>query len=157
VHGCITQSELNTSRMRSVCWHHQHPQPHHKLLYHSQYFWAPYSLAIRKFCSTATMTTLTTEGLETLLSNLGAETPIPEHLGAITLHRPLDIARLYLADILKQLAPEHANNAYGAIAVTSSVDHGDLTVIVPKLDHECEAELYALELMRRVCPYPKSI
>lgn len=96
------------------------------------------------------MTTLTIGALEHLLESLGVETPLPPHAASDVLSRPLDIPRAYLARFLQSSVPDHADKAHGSIQVATSVDAGDLCVILPKLDRSCDAEDFAMDLMSQV-------
>jgi hypothetical protein len=96
------------------------------------------------------MSTLTIDGLEALLQCIGVKTPIPQYEKSAILTKPLDVGRVYLASTVQNLRPDCAKSALGAIQATANIDHGDLCIIVPKLDHECDAELYGLELMQKV-------
>jgi hypothetical protein len=96
------------------------------------------------------MTTLTIEGIESLLRELGVEDPIPPHQGSAVLDRPLEIPRAYLAKVLQDIVPDHASNALSAIQASTSIDAGDLCIILPKLDRTCDAELFGLDLMTQV-------
>jgi arginyl-tRNA synthetase len=96
------------------------------------------------------MSTLTIESLEFLLGSLGVETPFPSHASSAILDRPLDIPRAYLAKALQELVPDHAANAHSAIIAATSIDAGDLCVVLRRLDHTCDAEELAFDLMARV-------
>lgn len=84
------------------------------------------------------MSTLSHEGLESLLGSVGMKTPIPHFEGTDVLNNPLDISRCYLADILHGIVKGEAGSALGAIQLPATVDFfvGDLSIILPKLARE---------------------
>ncbi|KAL2135301.1 hypothetical protein VTI74DRAFT_9069 [Chaetomium olivicolor] len=80
------------------------------------------------------MSTLTLDGLTALLSQVGAG-PIPEVPGnsAHLLSRPIDIYRVYLADILTTLTGCEAALVYESIQFPTTLANGDLVLPVPRL------------------------
>jgi arginyl-tRNA synthetase len=99
------------------------------------------------------MTTLTIAELETLLGGLGLKTPIPQFPEADVLNKPLDIARSYFADILRDLVGCDAETAYGSIRWPDNISNGDLAVVLPKLSHGNASETLAFELMQKVLEF----
>jgi arginyl-tRNA synthetase len=97
------------------------------------------------------MSTLTVDGLEALLSGLGLDIPIPSFPESGVLNKPLDISRSYFADILCSLLQCDPDVAYSSIQWPGDIFSGDLTVILPKLNHNGDADVIALDLMQRVC------
>lgn len=96
------------------------------------------------------MTTLSLTGLEARLAGLGLNVPIPTFAGADVLNKPLDIARSYLADILRKSAVCDAAAAPGAIAWPNNIDNGDLVVILPKLTHGTKPKELGFKIMEQV-------
>ena len=95
------------------------------------------------------MTTLSLTGLEACLARLGLDVPIPPYAGADVLNKPLDIARSYLADILRKLTG--AAVAPGAITWSNNIDNGDLVVILPKLTtHGSKPKELGFKIMEHV-------
>lgn len=81
------------------------------------------------------MSTLTLDDLGALLQGFGTN-PLPTIQGlsdACVLSRPIDIYRVYLADILAKLAGCEPALAYDAIQTSSTLSNGDLTIPVPRL------------------------
>lgn len=97
------------------------------------------------------MATLTLAGLEELLGGLGLATPLPHFPAADVLTKPLDIGRIYLADILCSLVECDAKNAYSSIQWPGDIWNGDLAVVLPKLSHGANSNSLALDLMKKVC------
>ena len=89
----------------------------------------------------ASQTTLDVQGLEALLQELGAAIPIPSYPSADVLNKPLDIARVYLADILHGLLDCDTTLAYSSIQLPGSPDDGDLSIIIPKLGQGAASDL----------------
>ena len=96
------------------------------------------------------MTTLTVKTLESLLTTIGIDTPIPMQESWDILNRPLDIPRAYLASSLQSLVPEHAANAHSCILAAPSIDGGDLCINLRRLDHKCDAEELGEQLLIQV-------
>lgn len=87
------------------------------------------------------MSTLSLQHLTALLAELGAEPitsvldklDLPPDAGRI-LSRPVDIYRVYLADILTRLAPGCTSTlAYESFQSTNQLSNGDLVLPVPRL------------------------
>jgi len=80
------------------------------------------------------MSTLTNDGLNALLSQLGAD-PIPEIPGdaAHLLSRPIDIYRVCLANILARLIGCDASLVYESLQSPTTTANGDLVLPVPRL------------------------
>jgi len=95
-------------------------------------------------------TTLDITGLEALLQALGAPIPIPSHPTADVLNKPLDIGRVYLANILQKLIDCDATTAYNAIQQPASPDDGDLDIVVPRLGKGSDSSV-AFGIIERVC------
>lgn len=96
------------------------------------------------------MTTLNVTGLETLLGELGLQTPAPKFETADVLNKPLDIGRCYLASIITGLHQCDPVTAYKAIQWPNNVDNGDLAAILPKLDQGSDFKALAMEMMQKV-------
>lgn len=97
------------------------------------------------------MVTKTPEGrLEELLERLGLDIPVPHFLEADVLTKPLDIGRVYLANILSSLVENNAANAYRSIQWPGDINNGDLAVILPKFSPGAKVDVLALDLMKRV-------
>lgn len=81
------------------------------------------------------MSTLTLDGLSALLAGMGASPipPVHESLPIHMLSRPIDIYRVYLAEILAKLADCEVTLAYDSIQSPNTLPHGDLTLPVPRL------------------------
>jgi arginyl-tRNA synthetase len=94
------------------------------------------------------MPTVTTEGIEELLKDLGLK-PLPHVPGANTLNKPLDIGRAYLADILSSLVDCDNVAAYNSIQWPGGISSGDLAVILPKLSHGADPNVLAFDLKVR--------
>ena len=77
------------------------------------------------------MSTLSTDGLQTLLGRVGAECPIPSFSSADIENSPMDIYLSYLAQILVQLTGCEPQVAYESILWPD--DFCDLVVVVPRL------------------------
>src|SRR5687768_16851998 len=98
------------------------------------------------------MATVSDDGLEKFLGELGLQTPIPAFGPANVMSKPLDIGRSYLANILRSLLEQDPATIYDAVQSPTDISAGDLYVPVPRITHdEEEAEDLALDLMRRVC------
>jgi arginyl-tRNA synthetase len=84
------------------------------------------------------MSTLTREGLESLLDAAGLKTPIPAFTDVDVLLDPLNIFRCYLADIVHGIVKGDKASALGSIQLPPTVDFfaGDLTIILPRLARE---------------------
>lgn len=80
------------------------------------------------------MSTTTLEGVSALLATIGAD-PIPSipKAAAHPLARPVDIYRLYLAEILAKAAGCDAAVAYDSLQVPGTAANGDLVLPVPRL------------------------
>ena len=97
------------------------------------------------------MTTLSPTGLEACLARLGLDVPIPTFEGADVLNKPMDIARSYLADILRKLTGCSTAAAPGAIVWSHNIDNGDLVVILPKLTtHDTKPQELGFKIMEQV-------
>jgi len=95
-------------------------------------------------------TTLDIAGLEALLQALGATIPIPSYPTADVLNKPLDIGRVYLANILQNLLDCDASAAYNAIQQPAGPDDGDLDIVVPRLGKGSDSSV-AFGIIERVC------
>ncbi|KAL2192754.1 arginyl-tRNA synthetase [Corynascus similis CBS 632.67] len=82
------------------------------------------------------MSTLALDGLAALLSGIGAG-PIPSIAGeppvAHPLHRPIDIYRAFVADVLARLAGCETPVAYESLQIPGTPANGDLVLPVPRL------------------------
>jgi arginyl-tRNA synthetase len=96
------------------------------------------------------MTTLTIPELEAHLAGLGVKIPIPQFQAADVNNKPLDIARVYLADILSSLAECDLDVAYKSIYWPNNIFNGDLVVILPKLSRDADPKAVALSLTEKV-------
>jgi arginyl-tRNA synthetase len=96
------------------------------------------------------MATLTTDGLEALLSGLDLTVPVPAFPAADLLNKPLDIGRAYFADILSNLVGSDSENAFAAITLPTEVSSGDLAAILPKLSHGADPNVVGFDLMKKV-------
>lgn len=80
------------------------------------------------------MSTLTLAGLTDLLASFSLTTPIPTFTQADPLTRPLDLARIYYAQILQQLVEGcEADHAWNSIAWPADIYNGDLAAVLPRL------------------------
>jgi arginyl-tRNA synthetase len=96
------------------------------------------------------MTTLTTSELETTLHTLGLDVPIPQFTAADVLNKPLDLVRSYLANILSNLVEADPVAAYNSISLSNNAEHGDLTVVLPRLCPGAKAGELAKDLIKKV-------
>lgn len=96
------------------------------------------------------MTTLNVTGLESLLGELGLQTPAPKFETADVLNKPLDIGRIYLASILSAVHECDPVTAYKAIQWPNNVDNGDLAAILPKLSQGSDSKSLAIDLVQKV-------
>lgn len=71
--------------------------------------------------------------LETRLGSLGLDTPLPEISVVDVLTRPLDIYRAHLASLLAAALDCDISVAYAAIASSTDITLGDLSVVLPRL------------------------
>jgi arginyl-tRNA synthetase len=96
------------------------------------------------------MSTLDLPGLSKRLEGLGLG-PIPQFSEAQLLHKPLDIGRSYLADILGWLVPCDSITAYNSIQSPNDLfPTADLTVPLPKLCRGADSRAVAMDLIQRV-------
>jgi len=95
-------------------------------------------------------TTLTITGLEALLARLGLKLPIPPFASADVLNKPLDIGRSYLADILTSIIKCDSVIVHNSIKWPNNIYSGDLTVILPKLNHGGDYKTLAINLIQNV-------
>lgn len=104
------------------------------------------------------MATLSLSALSTLLEQLGLEVPIPTFAGADVLNSPLDIARSYVAEIVRKSLPDcDPLLAYNAIAWPNNPDMGDLAVVVSKACQGVKPDEAADRIMEQVlCPFRHS-
>lgn len=78
--------------------------------------------------------TLTIEGLDAILENLGVQTNLPDIIDvAAPLHNPVDIYRLYLSVIVSELLGLDKRTAHNAFLRTPALAKGDLTLVAPRL------------------------
>jgi arginyl-tRNA synthetase len=96
------------------------------------------------------MSTITSAELETLLGELGLNTPIPSFSEADVLNKPLDIARCYLADVVAKLVDCDAHTAYSSIQWPNNIYNGDLCVVLPKLKLGADSKTLAFDLQTKV-------
>jgi arginyl-tRNA synthetase len=95
------------------------------------------------------MATLSSDGLQSLLIEVGAESPIPPFQLADIQNSPMGIYLSYLAEILVQLTECAPQVAYESIQWPNEV--GDLVVVVPRLRlKDISANELAVDLKRRV-------
>ena len=97
------------------------------------------------------MTTLDIAGLEKRLASLDLTVPLSEPDTANVLHKPLDLWRILLAEILGGLVECSHEAAYKAIQWPNNIYNGDLAVILPKLCQGKKANEVAIDLLSRVC------
>ncbi len=90
--------------------------------------------------------------LRALLSELSLEQTLPSFAGVNVLTKPTDLYRSYLATIVHSLVEDiDPDAAYGSIQLSSTLDNGDLAIVVPRLRQaEIPAEALAADLIRRV-------
>ncbi|GAB1309959.1 hypothetical protein MFIFM68171_00169 [Madurella fahalii] len=81
------------------------------------------------------MSTLTLEGLASLLAGIGAGPipSVPESSAAHLLSRPIDIYRAYLADIVEKISGCELTVAYDSLQTPTTLANGDLVLPVPRL------------------------
>jgi arginyl-tRNA synthetase len=96
------------------------------------------------------MATVSLPGLEDLLAGMGLE-PIPSFAVADVLNNPLDIYHSYLAEHLQTLVECDPNLVYNSIQLSSTIEDGDLDIILPKLKlHGVKPQALADELLKKV-------
>lgn len=83
--------------------------------------------------STSAMSTLTTDGLQTLLQTNGVEQALPDFPEAEPLASPLGVYVSFLAHSIVQATSCEPHVAYEAIQWTNEPGMGDLVVILPRL------------------------
>jgi hypothetical protein len=97
----------------------------------------------------AAMATLSSDGLQTLLAEVGVESPVPPFPLADIQNSPMGIYLSYLAEILVQLTECVPQVAYGSIQWPN--DLGDLVVVLPRLRlKDVKPNDLAVELKKRV-------
>lgn len=83
------------------------------------------------------MTTLTSTSLDEVLTALALTAPLPSSTFPLAspLSRPLDIARIYLAEILQSLVGTECttDQAWSSIVWPGDIYSGDLAAVLPKL------------------------
>ncbi|EDN07351.1 arginyl-tRNA synthetase [Histoplasma mississippiense (nom. inval.)] len=79
------------------------------------------------------MGTLTIQGLETHLQDLGLEIPIPAFPTANIISNPVDLYRCYVAEVVKQVVNCNEDIAYNSIQRTQVLAHGDVVLVVARL------------------------
>ncbi|KAK2751149.1 hypothetical protein FQN57_000224 [Myotisia sp. PD_48] len=77
--------------------------------------------------------TLTIQGIESLLKSLGAEVPILEYPYANIIDNPIDIYRLLITGVIQQIAVCESDIAYDSIQKTNTIANGDLSIVIPRL------------------------
>jgi arginyl-tRNA synthetase len=96
------------------------------------------------------MTTVSLPCLEALLAEMGVEA-IPSFAVADVLNNPLDIYHSYLAKNLQTLVDCDPNLVYNSIQPSSTIEDGDLDIILPKLKlHGVKPQTLADELLKKV-------
>jgi len=95
------------------------------------------------------MATLLPEGIQTLLTRQGVESPIPNIAGTDVINNPIHIFLSYLADTLVQLTECSPEVAYSSIQWPNEL--GDLVVVLPrlKLQHK-NPKTFSTELKQKV-------
>jgi arginyl-tRNA synthetase len=97
------------------------------------------------------MATLSLSGLEALLEQLGLGVPIPRFANTEVLNKPLDIARSYLAEIVRNSLTEcDAQLAYSSIIWPNNLELGDLAVVLPKVAHGAKWKEVEFRIMEQV-------
>jgi arginyl-tRNA synthetase len=71
--------------------------------------------------------------LERALERLNIAVPIPIVPSADVIHKPIDLYRSYLADILYKITGADATTAYSSVQLSSDPLLGDLAVVLPRL------------------------
>ncbi len=72
--------------------------------------------------------------LETQLEKLIVHVPVPSYGAAQILENPIDIYRSYLANILEPMLKDaRSQNVYDSIQYTNRLSHGDLIIVIPRL------------------------
>jgi hypothetical protein len=95
------------------------------------------------------MATLSSEGLQALLGEVGVESPIPPFPSADTHNSPMGIYLSYLAEILVQLTECEPQVAYDSIQWPN--EFGDLVVVLPRLRRQdVDPSDFAVDLKQRV-------
>jgi hypothetical protein len=95
------------------------------------------------------MGTLSTNGLQALLSGVGAGSPIPSYSSANIQNSPIDIYLSYLVEILVKLTKCEPQVAYESILWPD--DFCDLVVVVPRLRlKDVDPNELAFELNKKV-------
>ena len=81
------------------------------------------------------MTSLTLQGLQSLLHTIGVDYSIPpsDFPQANVLINPIDIYRCYLATFIAKIVGCDAQLAYDALQWTTTLVKGDLVMVVPRL------------------------
>src|SRR5690242_1416490 len=98
------------------------------------------------------MATVSIDGLQSFLADLGLQTPIPSFESANVRCKPLDIGRSYLAEtLLGILENEEPSTVYKSIRWPNDIESGDFYVPVPRFvhNHEEAADDFAIDLMRK--------
>ncbi|KAK2873796.1 hypothetical protein FQN49_002059 [Arthroderma sp. PD_2] len=79
------------------------------------------------------MASLSLQGLESLLQELGVEIPIPQFTRANVVSSPVDIYRSYVADTIHKLAGCDKEVAYDAVQWASAATNADLMLVTARL------------------------
>lgn len=96
------------------------------------------------------MSTHSTSGLEHSLKALNLNTPVPHFASANVLNQPLDIFRSYLADILRTTLEGDSAATYSAVQLSNNPIHGDLTVVLPRLQLKAKPAELANDICQKV-------
>jgi hypothetical protein len=96
------------------------------------------------------MDTLTIQGLENALKELGLKTPIPQCPETNLLVNPLDISRSYIFDIIQSTVNCDEIVANNSIYWSNNIDNGDFTVVMPKLVENASERHTANDIIHRV-------
>lgn len=95
------------------------------------------------------MATLSFQGLQSLLTEVGVESPVPSFDFTDTQNSPMSIYLSYLVDILVQLSDCEPQVAHESIQWPN--EFGDLVVVAPRLRiKDIEASELAIDLKKRV-------
>lgn len=103
------------------------------------------------------MATCTLSDLENTLQSLSFKTPIPQFPSSAPLDRPVDLIRIYLADLLHAIIECEQTAAYSSIGLSTDPNHGDLTVTMPRLvpgAKGARAAEVANDILTRFIPNP---
>lgn len=96
------------------------------------------------------MATLSVDGLEALLGELGVDGAIPAFPQADVQNNPMGIYLSYLAEILVQLTECESQVAYDSLQWPNDI--GDLVAVLPRLRlRDVDHDGLATELRQKVC------